>query len=350
MKVVFPLLLLACVCSLPAKALWTLQVEPREHMAQISMRQAEQSISLGLDVHQGEVDLDVKSLNYQSGQWSVAATRRQLSSVFPSLTNRSWESVSFSHKLGGFSFVEAGSDKRGLVFEWPRFSFALLDMGSLALENLYIPYQRTMQGKTFLFSFHETQSLASLSFEQSFSPSQGLHLVSSLSLCFGPFSYHKTFDDNRWQRYTSFELQCNLGELHILWFACTALGPRPLFGGEMQRLEHTYASHIGFDLAGCELLFSWQQKRGVGITSEHQILLSLTARRITIEVEYGMGKEVSIRLGNGTSFVQYSKQGLSYHLEVAQGSVMFRFASHPNQLSILYRFTTGRDTGSPQPR
>ena len=350
MKVVFPILLLACVCSLPAKALWTLQADPKAHMVRLSMQEDEQSISLGLDVRQGEVDLDVKRLIYRSGNWGVAASSVDLHSVFPSLENRTWESVRLSHGSHSLSLVAAGSDKRGLVGQWNRFSCALLDMGSLALGNLYIPYQRTMQGTTFLFSFQETQTLASLSFAPSFSPSQGVRLASSFSLSLGPITYHQVFDDHRWQRSSSYELQCDLSNLHIVWNASSKLGPRPLFGGEMQELEHTFGSRLSYDFSGWEFLLSWQQKRGVGIRTEQKILLSLTSHKISLEVGYRISRGMHVRLGSGTSFVEYSEEGLSYHLELAQGAVEFQMLSHPNQLRILYRFTTGRDTGSPRPR
>jgi len=350
MKVVFPLLLLACVCSLPAEALWTLQADPKAHMLRLSMQEDEQSISLGLDMRQGEVNLDVKRLSYRSGNWGVTASSRDLGSVFPLLENRTWESVSLSHGSHSLSFVTAGRDKRGLVGQWPKCAFALLDMGSLALGNLYIPYQRTMQGTTFLFSFHETQTLASLSFTPSFSPSQGLRLASSFSLSLGPFTYSQVFDDHTWQRSSSYGLTCDLSNLHIVWNASSKLGPRPLFGGETQQLEHTYVSRLAYHFSGCDLLLSWQQKRVVGIRTEQRILLSLTSNKITLEMGYRISRGMHVRLGSGTSFVEYSKEGLSYHLELAQGAVEFQLLSHPNQLRILYRFTTGRDTGSPRPR
>ncbi|MDD3929116.1 MAG: hypothetical protein PHY87_04925 [Sphaerochaeta sp.] len=350
MKVVFPLLLLACVCSLPAKAYWTLQTTPSSQTYQVSMQQGEQNLSLGFDARKAAFSLEVKHLRYRSGLWSLTSTARQLSESFPSLESRLWNTVCLSYGATSLSFVEAGPSQRGLVLEWPRFSLAALNMGSEALTTLYVPYQRMMLGNTFIVSLHERHSLASLVLEPSFSPSMGLHLSSSVSVRFGPFSYHTAYRTNRWERISSLGVESNLHAVRIMSVASTALGYPPLFGGETQELEHAYASRLGFDLWGCEWLLGWQQNLQGSGRAERQVLVSLARSGVSLELGYRMGEGVILRLQSGVSSVQWSPEGFSYHLELKQGAVEFQVRSDPNQVRILYRFTTGRDTGFPQPR
>ncbi len=178
----------------------------------------------------------------------------------------------------------------------------------------------------------------------------GLHLSSSVSVRFGPFLYHKAFRTDRWERFNSFGIEREVQAVRIMYVASTALGYPPLFGGETQELEHAYASRLGFGLWGWEWLLGWQQKlKGSGRT-ERQVLLSLAKSGVSLEFGYRMGEGVSLRLQSGASYVQWSDQGFSYHLQLAQGAVEFQVLSHPRQVSLLYRFTTGRDTGFPQPR
>jgi hypothetical protein len=122
-----------------------------------------------------------------------------------------------------------------------------------------------------------------------------------------------------------------------------------LFGGETQEFEHTYASRLGFTLWAWEWLIGWQQNlKGEG-RAETQLQLSLSSGRISVQLVFRMQEGMSIRVQNGTSYVHWSEQGFSYHLELARGALEFRVLSDPKQLSIVYRFTSGRDTGFPQP-
>ncbi|MGH0053509.1 MAG: hypothetical protein ACQ5SW_09000 [Sphaerochaetaceae bacterium] len=193
--------------------------------------------------------------------------------------------------------------------------------------------------------------------EASWAEGERLLFSEHIALALRDLTFDWQFDERSQERLHALALQMESQHITAQWKMHMQWGAPPRFGGQTQRMEHTYDTHVFFDLDGIVIKSSRECTARITKTGKQSERIRYTVtgetERYAINLCWDSQSGIALKLKTEHGTVQIREEGFAFSFFLERGPLSVVLALDTKQaLSITYTFslTNVRDNGFLLPR